>query len=116
MYQGSGHLDESGFLRMAKELHEIVERAVAQVLKRHLPNLQAEIVDAVLAELPPQGTAPEAGGTSSVPGGLVQAIAGIHAGSSQKEILKALLDVGTSYASRIALFVIKGGTGSGWQA
>ena len=101
---------------MAKELHEIVERAVAQVLKRHLPDLQAEIVDAVLAELPAQGAAPEAGGASSVPGGLVQAIAGIHAGSSQKEILKALLDVGTSYASRIALFVIKGGTGSGWQA
>src|SRR5215475_5851892 len=101
---------------MAKELHEIVERAVAQVLKRHLPNLQAEIVDAVLAELPAQGAAPETGGAASVPGGLVQAIAGIHAGSSQKEILKALLDVGTSYASRVALFVIKGGSASGWRA
>jgi hypothetical protein len=51
-----------------------------------------------------------------MPGGLVQAIAGIHAGSTQKEILKALLDAGTSYASRVALFVVKGGAASGWQA
>jgi hypothetical protein len=46
----------------------------------------------------------------------VQAIAGIHAGSTQKEILKALLDASTSYASRVALFVVKGGAASGWQA
>ena len=101
---------------MAKELHEIVERAVAQVLKRHLPNLQAEIVESVLAELPAQGAAAEAGRGAPVSSGLVQAIASVHAGSTQKEILKALLDAGTSYASRVALFVVKGGAASGWQA
>jgi len=101
---------------MAKELHEIVERAVSQVLKRHLPNLQAEIVDAVLAELPEQGPRSETGGAAPVSGGLVQAVAGIHGGSTQKEILKALLDAGTSYASRVALFVVKGGAATGWQA
>ena len=101
---------------MAKELHEIVERAVAQVVKRHLPNLQAEIVDAVLAELPEQGYGSSAVGATPVSGGLVQAIASVHAGSTQKEILKALLDAGTSYASRVGLFVVKGGAASGWQA
>jgi hypothetical protein len=101
---------------MAKELHEIVERAVAQVLKRHLPQLQAEIVESVLAELPAQGAASEGGGTAAVSGGLVQAIATVHAGSTQKEILKSLLDAGTAYASRVALFVVKGGAASGWQA
>ena len=101
---------------MAKELHEIVERAVAQVLKRHLPSLQAEIVESVLAELPAQGPAAEAGRGAPVSSGLVQAIASVHAGSTQKEILKALLDAGTSYASRVALFVVKGGAASGWQA
>jgi len=100
---------------MSKELQAIVERAVAQALERQLPKLQAELVECVLAELPPPGAA--AGGAASpMPGGLVQAIAGIHAGSTQKEILKALLDVGTSYASRVALFVVKGGAASGWQA
>src|SRR5215469_7456074 len=101
---------------MAKELHEIVERAVAQVLERHLPRLQAEIVQAVLAELPAQTPGSQVAATGSMPGGLVQAIAGIHGGSTQKEILRALLDAGTAYASRLALFVVRGGTASGWQA
>ncbi len=101
---------------MSKELQEIVERAVAQALERQLPKLQAELVKGVLAELPPPAAAPEGGTASAMPGGLVQAISGIHAGSTQKEILRALLDAGTSYASRIALFVVKGGAASGWQA
>ncbi len=101
---------------MSKELQEIVERAVAQALERQLPKLQAELVKCVLAELPPPAAAAEGGTASAMPGGLVQAVAGIHAGSTQKEILKALLDAGTSYASRVALFVVKGGSASGWQA
>ena len=99
---------------MSKELQEIVESAVAQALERQLPKLQAELVKGVLAELPPAAAA--GGPASAMPSGLVQAIAGIHAGSTQKEILKALLDAGTSYASRVALFVVKGGAASGWQA
>jgi len=101
---------------MAKELQEIVEHAVAQVLERQLPKLQAEIVKSVLAELPAQPPATETAGASPMPGGLVQSIAGIHAGTTQKEILKGLLDAGTSYASRVALFVVKGGAATGWQA
>jgi hypothetical protein len=101
---------------MSKELQEIVERAVAQVLERQFPKLQAELVKCVLAELPAPAAAAEGGAASPMPGGLVQAIAGIHAGSTQKEILKALLDAGTSYATRVALFVVKGGAATGWQA
>ena len=43
-------------------------------------------------------------------------VASIHAGTTQKEILRALLDAGSSYASRVALFVVKGGSASGWQS
>jgi hypothetical protein len=101
---------------MSKELQEIVERAVAQALERQLPKLQAELVECVLAELPAPAAAAETAAARPMPSGLVQAIAGIHAGTTQKEILKALLDSGTSYASRVALFVVKGGSASGWQA
>jgi hypothetical protein len=101
---------------MSKELQEIVERAVAQALERQLPKLQEELVKCVLADLPAPATAAEAGAAGPMPSGLVQAIAGIHAGSTQKEILRALLDAGTSYASRVALFVVRGGAASGWQA
>jgi hypothetical protein len=98
-----------------KELQQLVERAVAQALERQLPKLQAELVKSVLSELPAMGAASESG-PGALPGGLVQAIASVHAGSTQKEILKALLDAGTSYASRVALFVVKGGAATGWQA
>src|SRR5450631_1250126 len=103
----------------SKELQQIVERAVAQVFDRQLPKLQAELVERVLAELP---AAPaETGAGSPIQGGpahssIVSAVASIHAGTTQKEILRALLDAGSAYGSRLALFVVKAGSASGWQA
>ena len=101
-----------------KELQEIIERAVAHVLDRHLPKLQAELVKHVLAELPASASAPApaaSAGSTAGTGSLVQAVASVHAGSTQKEILKALLDAGSAYAARIALFVVKAGAANGWQ-
>jgi hypothetical protein len=37
-------------------------------------------------------------------------------GTSQKEILRALLDGSARYAARVALFIVKGNHASGWQA
>jgi hypothetical protein len=98
----------------SKDLQQIVERAVAQVLDRQLPKLQAELVARVTAELPALAAAP-AGHGSPAHGNLVQAVASIHAGTTQKEILRALLDAGAQYGSRVALFVVKAGVASGWQ-
>ena len=107
---------ENGLHRMSKNLQQLVERAVAQVLNHRLPQLQAELVERVLAEMPSAPT--EAGATAGggTPAGLVHAISSIHAGTSQKEILRALLDAGSACASRVALFVVKSGAASGWQA
>jgi len=100
----------------SKELQQIVERAVAQVLDRQLPKLQAELVDRVMAELPAMGSAavPSAGGGTSV--NLAQSVSSVQAGSTQKEILRGLLDAGSAYATRVALFVVRAGAASGWQA
>jgi hypothetical protein len=100
-----------------KDLQQIVEHAVAQVLERHLPKLQVELVERVLAELP--STVPAAAPSAGSPvsnANLVQAVATIHAGSTQKEILRALLEAGNPYGSRVALFVVKGGAATGWQS
>ncbi len=99
----------------SKELQHIIEQAVAQVLERQLPKLQAELVARLTAELPlgPPASAKAAG--SPTQGNLVQAVASIHAGTTQKEILRALLDAGSLYGSRVALFVVKAGTANGWQ-
>jgi hypothetical protein len=100
----------------SQHLQQIVERAVAQVLDRHLPKLQAELVERVLAELPTSTAASATrGGSPSTRGDLVQAVSTIHAGATQKEILRALLEAGSAYAARLALFVVKGGNASGWQ-
>jgi hypothetical protein len=100
-----------------KQLQQIVERAVAQAFDRQLPKLQAEVASRVLAELPAFSPppAPAPASASSSHGNLVHAVASIHAGTTQKEILKALLDASTLYGSRIALFVVKAGAASGWQ-
>jgi hypothetical protein len=98
----------------SKELQQIIERAVAQVLDRQLPKLQDEIVQSVMAELPASPAAAASGAESGV-GSLVQAVNGIHAGTTQKEILRALLDAGSAYGARVALFVMKAGAAHGWQ-
>jgi hypothetical protein len=97
----------------SKELQQIVERAVAQVLERQLPKLASELVKGVLAELPALSAAPVA--HESGAGSLVQAVASIHGGTTQKEILRALLDAGSTYGARVALFVVKAGAAQGWQ-
>ncbi len=113
-----GH--ENGLLEMAesKELEQIVEHAVAHVLERQLPKLQTEIVRRVLAALPAgmTGAVPAAAPDSHIQPNLVQAVATIHTGTTQKEILRALLDTSSTSAARVALFVVKAGCASGWQA
>jgi hypothetical protein len=97
----------------SKQLQQFVERAVAQAFDRQMPKLQAEVVERVLAELPvpaSEAAPPVAGSVAN----LIQAIASIHAGSTQKEILRALLDAGSACAARVALFVVRAGTANGW--
>src|SRR5262250_222825 len=101
---------------MSKDLQQIVERAVGQVLNHRLPQLQAELAERVLAELPSSTGQAGSSAGSGASVALVDAIASIHAGTTQKEILRALLDSGSSCASRVALFVMKSGAASGWQA
>jgi hypothetical protein len=90
-----------------------IEDAVAQALQAHIPQLQAEIVRQVLEAMPVSASPAAPHEDSST---LVQAVSNIHAGSTQKEILRALLDAGSGYCSRIALFVVKAGAASGWQS
>ncbi|MGA2375085.1 MAG: hypothetical protein ABSF72_06165 [Candidatus Sulfotelmatobacter sp.] len=99
------------------EVRQVIEHAVAQALQAQMPQLQSQIVQQVLEALPARSSEDSAAhAPASDSGALVQAVAAIHAGSSQKEILRALLDAGSRYCSRIALFVVKAGAASGWQS
>jgi hypothetical protein len=102
-------------------VEQIVARAVAHVLDSHVPRLQDELVQRVLQELQPalekaqSGSQGAAGGPGASAAHLLKAIGSIHAGTSQKEILRSLLDSTVLYCGRAALFVIKAGTATGWQ-
>jgi hypothetical protein len=98
------------------DIEHIVERTVSQVLQGHFSQMREEIVRRVLDELPQDlstGAAHET--ASAAPSDLLRAVATIHAGNTQKEILRALLDGVSRHCGRTALFVIKGASCSGWQ-
>ena len=93
---------------------QLVEKIVSQVLEKHVSALRSELVQQVLQEVHA-----EAGVNSSTNGAgaadLLTAVSNIHAGTTQKEVLRALLDSTLNYSGRAALFVVKGGAATGWQ-
>jgi hypothetical protein len=95
-------------------INKIVEKAVSEVLEGHLPQLRNELVRRVLEQVQPHMSG-SAGASGSSAAELLQAVSAIHAGSTQKEILRALLESTAAYSGRAALFVIKSGTATGWQ-
>jgi hypothetical protein len=98
------------------EVQQIIERAVAQVLAQKVPQLQSALVERVLQGLPVAATEPAKAAAGVDAYGLLQALSKVHSGTTQKEILRALLDGGSAYCARIALFVVKAGAATGWQS
>jgi len=101
-------------------IEPIVERVVGEVLDSHAAQLRAEIVRRVMEEIAAVPAA-EQNETPAAPSGadtadLARAVAEIQLGTSQKEILRALLDASSRFATRVALFVVKGSHATGWQA
>ncbi|MGA3104966.1 MAG: hypothetical protein ABSD53_10840 [Terriglobales bacterium] len=106
-------------------IEPIVERVVGQVLDSQVAQLRTEIVRRVMEEIAaapqavepiPAEPTPVAGVPGASPLDLARAVAEIQLGASQKEILRALLDTSARYATRVALFVVKGSHATGWQA
>jgi hypothetical protein len=93
------------------QVQQAVEQAVAQIFAAQVPRLQAEIVQRVLDAMP----APSGAGGGEAAKLLLQAVAGVQTGTTQKEILRALVEGGSAHCARTALFVVKAGTATGWQ-
>jgi hypothetical protein len=98
-------------------VEHVVERVVSRVLEDHIVRLRADLVRQVVEHLGPQlaqGQGAPAANDGAVE--LLRAVSAVQAGSTQKEILRSLLDGTGRYCGRSALFVIKGSAASGWQA
>ena len=96
-------------------IEQVVERVVNQVLEAHVPRLREDLVQRVMAELQPELQPSARAERGAKPAELLRAISEIHGGTSQKEILRALLDGCSRYCARSALFVVKGAIATGWQ-
>ncbi|HKW17763.1 MAG TPA: hypothetical protein VJO35_09670 [Terriglobales bacterium] len=92
---------------------EIVRTAVTEALERQIPSFRETIVQEVLRAVGPALGKQDHGGTGVA--GLQKAIAVVQTGTTQKEILRALLDGTVLYCGRAALFVVKNGSATGWQ-
>jgi hypothetical protein len=114
----AGSSGRSADLTMAEstEVEQIVEKVVSQVLDHHVPELRNELVRRVVEGLP-QSRGVAAAGVSGDGGAanLLKAISAIQSGTTQREILRALLDNTVRYSGRGALFVVKAGAATGWQ-
>lgn len=93
-------------------VEQVVQRAVSEVLDGHIARIQNELVTRVLQEIEPQLS----GSTEGNPSSLLKAISAIQTGTTQREILRVLLDNAARYSGRVALFVVKTGAATGWQA
>jgi len=100
-------------------IENIVDNAVSQVLDSQMPQLRQELVRRVLEQIQPQlqaqAAAPPVPGDSSAEG-LLNCVGAIQSGTTQKEVLRALLDNTVHYSGRSALFVVKAGSATGWEA
>lgn len=95
-------------------IEQIVEKVISKVLDRHMDGLRDELVSSVLEEVKPQlGKSADTGSAGA--DGLLKAVATIHQVSTQRDVLRALLDNAAAYCGRAALFIVKGGTATGWQ-
>lgn len=96
-------------------IEAIVERVVAEVLENHTGQLRDEIVRRVKKEISEAPSAETASAGSPTSAGLASAVAEIQLGTTQREILRALLDGCARYAARVALFAVRSGNATGWQ-
>lgn len=97
----------------SKQLKSIVEGAVAQAFEARGAELRKDIVKRVLEELEGVVGAPPGGAPTDV---LNSAVSSLQDANAQPDILRALLDGASKFSGRAALFVIRGGTATGWQA
>lgn len=97
------------------KIKSVVEHTVGEVLNSILPGLQQQIVTQVLTALQP-ALQEKSEGTAVDAHDLTDALEAIHAGTTQVQILDAMVDGTAGFAARAAMFVVRGHNAVGWRA
>src|SRR4051794_35567477 len=96
-----------------KKIEALVEQAVSDVLMQHMPGLREQIVQRVMEQVRRELTPVAMGGDSSV---LSHALAAVQAGTTQVQILDAMVEGAALFTARTALYVVRGANAVGWRA
>jgi hypothetical protein len=96
-----------------KKIEVLVEQAVSEVLNQMMPGVREQIVQRVVEQVRRELTTVVAGGDSSV---LNDALAAVQAGTTQVQILDAMVEGTAIFAARTALYVVRGANAVGWRA
>lgn len=112
----------------SKEISKLVQKAVAEVFDSRVDELKQQVIDRVTEALEPMledlAKASKSGKKDkeeTAAGGaptdlLYAAVSSVYDANGQADILKALLDGSAQFIARTALFVVKAGNLSSWQA
>jgi hypothetical protein len=100
-----------------EKIKQLVQEAVGEALRAKTEELCAEIESAVIKAISPELNAGSSAEVkpNEITGGLNSAVASIRDGSSQADILKALLEGCAKFAPRAVLFILKQGNLVPWQ-
>lgn len=93
------------------DLKGSIERILAEVLEPRMAEVRAEVARRLQQEL--KGSGDGSGGNVSAQ--LNSATAAVQGANTQAEILNAMLEGATSFATRAVLFVLRGTSAVGWQ-
>src|SRR5262245_39306106 len=99
-----------------KQIETLVQQAVSEALKQLVPGLHEQVVQIVMERIADELPKPEpqsSGGGSSV---LNEALSAIQAGTTQVQILDAMIEGASKFAARTVLYVVKGANAVGWRA
>jgi hypothetical protein len=96
------------------DLQSTIERILDEVLKPHFEKIRSETSKRLAEELAASNAG--AGSNADTSAMLNSSLLSVQGGNSQTEILGALLDGAAKFATRVALFVVRSGSASGWQA
>lgn len=104
------------------DLQPKIDKIVDEVLKPHFEQIRAEIskrlteqMEAAIADAAPPAAAAGAASSADITAVLNSSVLSVQGSTSQTEILGSLLDGTAKFANRVALFVVRGGSGTGWQ-
>ena len=103
-----------------KNIETLVERAIDTVLNGILPTLREQLKGQVLKALGATSEAPAAASAGAPSGDNSEALnrvqAAVQAGTTQVEILDAMIEGASLFGARSALYVVRGANAVGWKA